>query len=107
MSPDTCKAGREKHLTLLSLGKLTQSKKAESFRLVTISFYVEADLQTGKGSYYTITKEFKPQTHMDIIKITLNEFKSTSPEELHSRTHRINLEDTELQMTDKSLIKFG
>lgn len=53
---------------------------------MTISFYVEADLQTGKGSYYMITKEFKPKTYTDTIKVTLNEFKSPSPKELHSRT---------------------
>lgn len=33
-----------------------------------------------------ITKEFKPKTYIDLIKVTLNEFKSPNPEELHSRT---------------------
>ena len=47
-----------------------------------------------------ITKELKPKTYMDIIKVTLNEFKSPSPEELHSKTHRINLEEAELYTTD-------
>lgn len=32
-----------------------------------------------------IQEELKPKTYTGIIKVTLNEFKSLNPEELHSR----------------------
>lgn len=46
----------------------------------------------------TVKKGLEPKTPTDMIKVTVNEFKSPSPGELHTPGHRKNLEDVGLRI---------